>query len=66
MSRKNELIWGICLIVISVVTLIISISNIIGAELPDILIRILGITDLCILPVFIYTSVKKFDRKNND
>jgi hypothetical protein len=52
--------WVISLLVISICTLIISITNIIGADLPDMLKRILGVAELVALPVLSYTSVKMF------
>ena len=52
--------WVISLLVISICTLIISITSIIGAELPDMLKRILGVAELVSLPVLAYTSVKMF------
>ncbi len=52
--------WTISLLVISICTLIISITSIIGTELPDMLKRILGVAELVSLPVLAYTSVKMF------
>ncbi len=45
--------------VIGIATLILAGSNIIGIELPDIAVRIIGIVNLVALPVLAYTSVKK-------
>ena len=67
MSGKTlDLIWGHSLIVIGVTSLILSVSNLIGAELPDILTRILGIADLIALPFLIFSTVKKAVRKSED
>jgi len=52
--------WSVSLIVIGICTLIISITNIIGADIPDMLKRILGVAELVSLPVLAYTSVKMF------
>ena len=60
--EKIDLIWCISLLIISVVTLTISISNIVGAELPDAVVRILGIVDILALPVLAFTSIKKFKK----
>lgn len=59
MKKKNDLIWGFSLIIIGVATIILAGSNIIGIELPDIAVRIIGIVDLIALPVLAYTSIKK-------
>lgn len=67
MSGKTlNLIWSLSLIVISVATLILAVSNMIGAELPDILTRILGIADLIALPFLIFSTVKKAVRKTEN
>ena len=67
MSGKTlNLNWSLSLIVISVATLILAVSNIIGAELPDILTRILGIADLIALPFLIFSTVKKAVRKTEN
>lgn len=60
--NKIDLIWCISLLIISAVTLTISISNIVGAELPDAVTRILGIVDILALPVLTFTSIKRFKK----
>lgn len=62
MNRKTELIWPLSLIVISLVSLTLSISNIIGEALPSAVSTTLGIIDLCALPLFAYSSIKKFKK----
>lgn len=65
MSGKTlDLMWSLSLTVVGVATLILAVSNIIGAELPDILTRILGIADLIALPFLIFSTVKKAVRKS--
>lgn len=59
MSKKNAALWCLSLIVISVITLIWTVCNIIGIELSDIIIRIMGVLEICAIPVLVYTSVKK-------
>ena len=64
MSEKTlNLIWSLSLTVIGAATLVLAVSNIIGAELPDILTRILGIADLIALPFLIFSTIKKAVRK---
>ena len=46
--------------IIGAATIILAGSNIIGIELPDIAVRIIGIVDLIALPVLAYTTVKKY------
>lgn len=58
MQNNLRKIWGISLLIISCISLIIGICNLVSADLPDILKRILGIAILLDLPVFVYASVK--------
>ena len=59
MKTKNDYIWSISLMVIGIATFILAGSNIIGLELPDVAVRILGILDLIALPFLAYTTIKK-------
>lgn len=59
MKKKNDLVWGISLIIIGAATVVLAGSNVIGLKLPDIAVRIIGIVDLVALPVLAYTSVRK-------
>lgn len=43
---------------IAVITLVISFSNIFGGDLPDVLKRVLGVTELVAVFVLAYTSIK--------
>lgn len=56
-------IWGICLMIIGINSTIMSISGIFTLPLPDILVRILGISNLIALPMMIYSYVKVFLQK---
>lgn len=58
MMNKPSIMWSVSLLVISMVTIVISITNIFGIELPNVLRILLGVIDLVALPVLIYTSVK--------
>ena len=50
MKTKYDLIWSVSLTIIGIATLILSGSRIIGIELSDTVVRILGIIDLISLP----------------
>lgn len=60
--KKSKIlqVWGISLMVISVITLVIAITRILDIAMPDTLIRVLGIIELIALPVFAFTTVKRF------
>ena len=63
-KTKYDLIWSVSLIMIGIATLILSGSRIIGIELSDTVVRILGIIDLISLPFLVFTSIKKFVKKS--
>ena len=65
MEKRNNLLWSLSLLVIGIATVILAGSNIIGIELPDIAVRIIGVIDLISLPVLAYTTVKKI-KKNKE
>ena len=56
--KKFPVLWGVSLLTIGVITLVIAFSNIFGAELPDVLKIVLGVTDLIALFVLVYTSIR--------
>lgn len=60
--KKAPVMWTVSLLAISVVTLVLAFSNIVGVELPDVWKRLLGVIDLIALPVLAYTSVKYFKK----
>lgn len=62
MKKKNDLLWSLSLLVIGIATIILAGSKIIGFELSDIGIRIIGIVDLISLPILAYTTVKKIKK----
>lgn len=62
MSKKNTKLWCLSLFIICIITIIWTACKIIGVELSDIVIRIMGVLDICAIPILIYTSIKKKDR----
>ena len=50
MKKKNDLLWSLSLMVIGIVTFILASSHIVGTELPDVAVRVLGIIDLIAIP----------------
>lgn len=62
-DKKMTIIWSAALLILSVATLIIVCANIVGIELSDTVIRVLGIVELIALPIFVFVSVKKFFKK---
>ncbi len=59
MKKKSDLMWSISLIAIGIATFILAGTNIVGIDLPDMLVRLLGIVDLVALPILVYSTIKK-------
>lgn len=59
MKKRNDLLWSISLLVIGLATIILTGLNISGIDVPDIVVRIIGVIDLLALPVLAYTTEKK-------
>lgn len=62
MDKKNTMLWSLSLLIISIVTVIGAVCKIAGIELPDVAVRIMGVIDICAIPVLVYTSIKKKGR----
>lgn len=62
MDKKNTRLWSLSLFIISIVTVIGAICKIAGIGLPDVAVRIMGVIDICAIPVLVYTSIKKKGR----
>lgn len=62
-SKKINMMWATSLMVIGVATFILAGSNIIGIELPDVMVRVLGVIDLVALPVLAFSTVKKIKNR---
>lgn len=61
MNKKTvELMWSICLMIMGVSGLIISVSRIAGAELPDVVQRVIGVISLVSLAAFGFLSALRF------
>lgn len=57
-NKRNRTMWGISLFIIGSATIINTFSSLLGIELPDILVRVVGVVTIVALPVLVYTSVK--------
>lgn len=56
--NKMQLLWTISLLVICCITIIWTVCSFAGVTIPDVAVRIMGILDLCAIPVLIYSTVK--------
>lgn len=57
-NKKNRTMWGISLFIIGIATIINAFSSLLGIELPDILVRVVGVITIVVLPILVYSSVK--------
>jgi hypothetical protein len=60
--KKNNRVWSISLIVIGIATFILAGASIVGIDLPDVAVRILGIADLVALPILAYSTIRKIKK----
>ena len=63
MDKKNTRLWCLSLLIISIVRVIWAVCNIAGIELPDVAVRIMGVLDICAVPVLAYTSIRHMKQK---
>lgn len=57
-NKRNKTIWGISLFIVGIATIINSFSSLLGIELPDILVRLMGIITIFAIPLLVYSSIK--------
>ena len=57
---KTKRIWAACLTVLGVAAVLLGLSRLLWAGVPDAVVRALGVALLVALPVFAYTTVKLF------
>lgn len=55
-GKENWRLWSLILLVISIVSIVFVVCNLLDIDLSDAVVRILGILDICALPVLIYAS----------
>jgi hypothetical protein len=55
---NNKSLWTLSLLVICCITIIWTVCKFAGIDLPDSVVRIMGILDLCAIPVLVYTTIK--------
>lgn len=60
-----DLGFAVCLMISGIIGIVHGIAGIASVELPDALIRTLGVISLIDLPVLAFFSVWKLKRKNN-
>lgn len=60
---KTKRIWTVCLIVLGVAAVLMGLTRLLWAGVPDPVVRALGVAMLIALPVFAYTTVKLFKKQ---
>lgn len=61
-NKKINLLWGISLIVINVISLTLLVLKFLWIDIPTAVTVILGIIDLICIVVLVYTTAKKFKK----
>jgi hypothetical protein len=56
--NTTKILWTLSLLVICCITIISVVCRFAGIQIPDIAERIMGVLDLCAIPVLIYSSIK--------
>lgn len=64
-SKRNKTIWGISLFIVGIATIINSFSSLLGIELPDILVRLMGTIMIFAIPLLVYSSIKTLINSKN-
>lgn len=62
-DKKMRKLWGISLIVIGIISIIIGVTSLADIAVSDWAKRILGLTDMIMLFILAFTSVKIFRKK---
>lgn len=62
-SKIINTIWSISLIIIGIATIFLVGGNVFAIELPDMIVRTVGIIDLVSLPFLVFSTVKKAKSK---
>ena len=57
-NKRNKTMWGISLFIIGIATIINAFSSLLGIELPDILVRLMGVIKIVALPLLVYSSIR--------
>ena len=57
-NKRNRTMCGISLFIIGIASILNAFSSLSGIELPDILVRCVGVITIVALPVLVYSSIK--------
>lgn len=60
---KEKRIWAVCLTVLGVAAVLLGLTRLLWAGVPDAVVRALGVAVLIALPVFAYTTVQLFKKQ---
>ena len=66
MNKKNTRLWGLSLFLNSVIAVILAVCNIAAIDLPDVAVRIIGVIEICIIPILVFTSIKMYTSIKKD
>ncbi len=61
--KRNNALWIVSLVILGGASLLLLGTQLAGAPLPDLAVRLLGLVDLAALAVLGYTSVRKLQNR---
>lgn len=61
---KEKLLWAVCLTILGLAAVLMGLSRLVWAGVPDIMVRALGVVMLVTLPVFAFITVRLAARRN--
>jgi len=61
-DQTIDRLWALTLMLTGLVSLVLSVANIADIDIPDMVVRALGIISLLALPMLVFTSIRKLRR----
>lgn len=62
-KKRNDRMWAFSLIVIGIATVLLAGANILDAELPDLVRRLMGLAEVAALVTLAFSTVKKIQNR---
>ena len=62
-ERNINTVWSLAMLVIGICTIMLGITGMTDSVYKDVLLRVIGVTDLLAVPVLTYTTVLKIKNR---
>lgn len=66
MRDKNELAFGLSLMIVGLTSIILNVTNLVGINLPDIIIRAVGLISLVAVVILVFNLVKILKKRKEN